>query len=160
MESHTVETPLGTLALVATGGRLSEVTWLDSRSVASPLVASEVLREAERQVRAYFEGRLTRFDLPLAPAPTPFQGRVRAALCAIPFAQTASYGRVAARIGGAPRAVGGACGRNPLPIVVPCHRVVGANGTLTGFSGGRGLDTKAALLQLEQRIATAGGRAP
>jgi methylated-DNA-[protein]-cysteine S-methyltransferase len=100
--------------------------------------AAEVLAEAIRQLDAYFAGELTEFDLALAPTGTPFQQRVWTALRAITFGDTASYSEIARRISApdAVRAVGSANGRNPLSIVVPCHRVIGANGDLTGFGGG------------------------
>lgn len=106
---------------------------------------------ATAQLAAYFAGDLTSFDLPLAPSGTPFQMRVWEALRAIPYGQTASYGQVAARIGQptASRAVGLANGRNPISIIVPCHRVIGASGSLTGYGGG--LDRKQVLLALESR---------
>ena len=106
--------------------------------------------DAVRQLDGYFAGALTAFDLPLAPQGTPFQLAVWQALRRIPYGETVSYGDLARAIGRptAVRAVGAANGRNPLPIVIPCHRVIGANGDLTGFGGG--LDTKAALLALER----------
>ena len=109
--------------------------------------------EARRQLDAYFAGDLTAFDLPLAPGGTAFQLSVWRALRAIPYGETVSYGAIARAIGrpGASRAVGAANGANPLPIVVPCHRVIGSTGKLTGFGGG--LDTKAALLALERAAA-------
>jgi methylated-DNA-[protein]-cysteine S-methyltransferase len=102
------------------------------------------------QLDAYFAGRRRDFDVRLAPEGTPFQLRVWAALCEIPYGETISYAELARRIGNpnAVRAVGAANGRNPLPIVVPCHRVVGADGSLVGFGGG--LDVKRALLDLER----------
>ena len=105
--------------------------------------------EARRQLEEYFEGTRTRFDLPLKLSGTEFQVQVLEELLRIPYGETASYGDIAKRIGRpkAVRAVGAANGRNPLPIVVPCHRVIGSHGDLTGFGGG--LDTKAALLRLE-----------
>ena len=108
-----------------------------------------LLREARDQLDAYFAGSLTAFDLPLAPAGTPFQQQVWRALCAIPYGETRTYAQVAARIGlpAACRAVGGANNRNPIAIVIPCHRVVGAGGMLTGYAGG--LDVKRYLLDLE-----------
>lgn len=110
---------------------------------------SDVLREARSQLDAYFAGTRQAFDLPLAPAGTGFQLAVWEALRAIPYGRTMSYAQIAGRIGkpSAMRAVGAANGRNPLPIVVPCHRVIGADGNLTGFGGG--LPTKRFLLQLE-----------
>ena len=109
------------------------------------------------QLGAYFSGARTEFELTLAPQGTPFQRAVWDALCAIPYGETRSYGEIAGAIGRptASRAVGAANGSNPLPIVVPCHRVIGATGKLTGFGGG--LETKAALLALERRVATGQG---
>lgn len=111
--------------------------------------------EALRQLEAYFAGELKVFDLPLAPQGTPFQMKVWRTLQTIPHGQTWSYGQLARAIGqpSASRAVGAANGRNPLPIVIPCHRVVGSNGDLTGFGGG--VEIKAALLEMEQT--TTGG---
>jgi len=107
--------------------------------------------EVERQLDEYFAGKRTAFDLPLAPSGTPFQLRVWDELTRIPWGATVTYGELAARAGhpGAARAVGAAVGRNPLSIVVPCHRVVGADGRLTGYAGGIG--RKATLLALESR---------
>jgi methylated-DNA-[protein]-cysteine S-methyltransferase len=113
------------------------------------------LQPAAQQLDEYFAGRRTRFDLPLAPRGTPFQKAVWAALVAIPFGQTASYRDVAGAIGqpAAVRAIGGANHRNPLAIVVPCHRVIGADGSLTGYGGG--LDRTRLLLALEAGVAAA-----
>jgi len=110
-----------------------------------------ILLETERQLREYFAGARTAFDLPLAPGGSDFQKKVWHALTTIPFGQTRSYLDLAKAIGSAKaaRAVGAANGKNPLSIIVPCHRVVGADGSLTGFAGG--LATKAALLALEAR---------
>jgi methylated-DNA-[protein]-cysteine S-methyltransferase len=111
--------------------------------------------EAFRQLRAYFAGELTQFDLPLRFAGTSFQCKVWTALCEIPFGEVVSYGALASRIGKptASRAVGGANGANPLPIVVPCHRVIGSDRSLTGFGGG--IEIKRFLLSHEQRFASA-----
>lgn len=108
-----------------------------------------LLREATAQMNAYFARERTDFDLPLHPAGTEFQQRVWAQLCRIPFGETISYGELARRVGNAnaSRAVGLANGRNPIAIVIPCHRVIGANGSLTGFGGG--VDVKRVLLELE-----------
>lgn len=108
-------------------------------------------REAIRQLEAYFAGELSRFDLELAPAGTPFQREVWSALRRIPYGETTSYGEIARMLGrsNAFRAVGAANGRNPIPIVIPCHRVIGSDGSLTGFGGG--LSTKSQLLALEAR---------
>jgi methylated-DNA-[protein]-cysteine S-methyltransferase len=110
-----------------------------------------VLAEAVRQLRAYFDRDLKEFDLPLAPEGSDFQLRVWEQLRGIPWGETASYGEIAHRLGmtnAASRAVGVANGRNPIPIVIPCHRVIGADGTLTGYAGG--LDRKQTLLSVEQ----------
>jgi methylated-DNA-[protein]-cysteine S-methyltransferase len=122
--------------------------------------ASEPFEDARVQLAEYFAGRRRRFDLPLAMTGTPFQRRVWRALRDIPYGQTTSYGELARRIGRSPaasRAVGMANGRNPLAVVVPCHRVIGADGTLTGFGGG--LERKRLLLELEAAtLAGASGR--
>ncbi|MFL6100549.1 MAG: methylated-DNA--[protein]-cysteine S-methyltransferase [Actinomycetales bacterium] len=110
-----------------------------------------VLRETAAQLEAYFDGERHAFDLPLGPVGTPFQEQVWAALSTIPYGETWSYGELAGAIGKSPsasRAVGLANGRNPIPVVIPCHRVIGADGTLTGFGGG--LPRKRYLLDLEQ----------
>ena len=111
-----------------------------------------VLRAAAAQLGAYFARELEEFDLPLAPVGTEFQQRVWAQLAAIGYGETASYGEIAHRLGktnAASRAVGLANGSNPIPVVIPCHRVIGANGTLTGYAGG--IERKQLLLSLEQR---------
>jgi methylated-DNA-[protein]-cysteine S-methyltransferase len=113
--------------------------------------STPVLVEAVRQLRAYFDRDLKEFDLPLRPSGTPFQLRVWDELLRIGYGETASYAEIAARLGksrSASRAVGLANGRNPIPIVIPCHRVIGANGALTGYAGG--LERKRTLLLLEQ----------
>jgi len=116
--------------------------------------------ETRKQLGAYFKGELKRFDLPLAPQGTPFQHRVWDALTRIPYGEVVSYKAIAEAIGNvkAVRAVGGANGKNPLPVVVPCHRVIGSSGALTGFGGG--LDTKARLIDLERRHSGKSGRRP
>lgn len=121
--------------------RLPQADWTES--------ARGLVGEALRQLGEYFAGRRTKFDLPLAPRGTEFQRTVWKSLQDIPYGQTISYGELAKRVGNpkASRAVGAANGSNPIPIVIPCHRVIGANGKLTGFGGG--LPTKEALLALE-----------
>lgn len=111
--------------------------------------ADPLLLEAADQLRAYFAGKLREFDLPVAPRGTPFQLSVWDAVSAIPYGSTATYAEIAAAIGhpSACRAVGAANGRNPLPLIVPCHRVIGAAGALTGYGGG--LERKRSLLDLE-----------
>ncbi|HVT92597.1 MAG TPA: methylated-DNA--[protein]-cysteine S-methyltransferase [Bryobacteraceae bacterium] len=157
--SKTMPSPVGELKLVANDEGLVAVLWEndDPRRVpfeAGALQASPrhpVLREAERQLQAYFAGKLEAFSLKLAFRGTEFQRKVWQALTTIPFGETRSYAQVAAQIGhpAAVRAVGAANGRNPISIVAPCHRVIGANGKLTGFAGG--LAAKSFLLRLEAR---------
>ena len=115
----------------------------------SAIHSAQQLIDVQRQLEQYFGGERKQFDLPLAANGTDFQRRVWQSLCAIPFGQTASYGQLAAALGNpnASRAVGLANGKNPIAIVVPCHRVIGANGTLTGYAGG--LENKRMLLELE-----------
>ena len=110
-----------------------------------------LLRRARDQLQDYFDGKRLTFDLPLAPHGSAFQKRVWAALCAIPPGETRSYADIARVIGSAPRAIGGANGANPIPIIIPCHRVVAADGSLGGYSGGDGPATKRFLLDLESR---------
>ena len=143
---HTVETPIGPLLLRADEGRLSGVAFDHPgmcRSGAAPFA------EAEAQLHAYFAGELERFELPLAPRGTAFQRSVWDALRELPYGCTTTYSELAASIGrpSACRAVGAANGRNPLPVIVPCHRVVGAAGALTGYGGG--LERKRVLLAFE-----------
>jgi methylated-DNA-[protein]-cysteine S-methyltransferase len=108
-----------------------------------------LLAEAEAQLAAYFDGRLKDFDLPLAAPGSKFQKRVWKGISAIRYGSTRSYGALAKKLRTGPRAVAGACGANPIPIVIPCHRVLGAGGRLTGYSGRGGIMTKATLLYLE-----------
>ena len=152
----TMDSPVGELTIHGDGTAVTAIEF-DTSPVAARRPEAErrtddpVLSEAVRQLSAYFAGDLKEFDLPLGPAGTPFQQRVWEKLRGIGYGQTASYGEIARSLGltghGA-RAVGLANGRNPIPIVVPCHRVVGAKGTLTGYAGG--LERKQLLLDLEQ----------
>ena len=153
--THTVvESPLGPLTLRADDGVLSGLYMTEHRHGPTlGALGEEVpdgLGAVREQLAAYFAGALTAFDLPLAARGTAFQHRVWAALRDIPYGATATYGELAAAIGRptAPRAVGLANGRNPVSIVVPCHRVIGANGALTGYGGG--LERKRHLLALER----------
>jgi methylated-DNA-[protein]-cysteine S-methyltransferase len=151
----TMKSPLGNLKIVATDKGLAAILWENDdpkRVRLSPLQESKthpVLLETESQLKSYFEGKRTEFSVKLDPRGTPFQTEVWKALSEIPFGETRSYGQIAQRIGrpSAVRAVGAANGRNPISIVVPCHRVIGASGKLTGFAGG--LDAKELLLTLE-----------
>jgi methylated-DNA-[protein]-cysteine S-methyltransferase len=148
-----IETPVGLLTLVAGDAGLRGVLW-PGESVPRDADAGDhpVLAGAERQLHEYFAGTRRVFDLPLDLIGSPFQRRAWLALATIPFATTISYGEQAHRLGvpRAARAVGAANGRNPLSIVLPCHRVIGANGALTGYGGG--LDAKRYLLDHELRV--------
>jgi methylated-DNA-[protein]-cysteine S-methyltransferase len=148
MASGIVETPIGPLGLRASESALTGVFFDGGR--VRPEGASPVLDEAARQLDAYFAGELVDFDLPLELHGTDFQRQCWLALATIPYGQTVSYGEQARRLGlgsDKARAVGAANGQNPLPIVLPCHRVIGADGSLTGFGGG--LQLKRFLLELE-----------
>lgn len=151
----TVPSPVGALTLFEHGGAITHLLWATGSRIRNgrptPLLAA-----ARQQLREYFAGRLERFHLPLAPAGTDFQRRVWDAISQIPHGETETYGALAKRLGSAARAVGAACGANPIPIIIPCHRVMGAGGRLNGYSGRGGLATKTRLLQLEGAI----GKAP
>ncbi|MGH3304831.1 MAG: methylated-DNA--[protein]-cysteine S-methyltransferase [Streptosporangiaceae bacterium] len=165
MHAHViVDSPIGPLSLVAAHGKLTGL-YLDAprsgsrrhepgdETLGPPAdPASEPFAAATEQLAAYFAAQLTEFTLPLAPAGTPFQRRVWAALAGIPYGETWSYGQLAAKIGNpaAVRAVGLANGRNPIAVVIPCHRVIGSDGSLTGYGGG--LDRKRYLLDLESGV--------
>lgn len=153
--THTViDSPLGPLTLVASDEVLSGVYMNAQRHAPGDEVFGvpdpEGFAEAARQLREYFDGERRTFDLPLAMRGTDFQRTVWSALCDIPYGETVSYGELAERIGrpGASRAVGLANGRNPISIIVPCHRVIGADGSLTGYGGG--IDRKRHLLAFER----------
>jgi methylated-DNA-[protein]-cysteine S-methyltransferase len=145
MPQLSLHTPLGPLTLSAEDDAIVAVDWGWGRDQ----TASPLLRAASEQVHAYFDRALKQFDLPLAPAGTPYRQRIWAALRNIPYGETRTYAEIAATAGGSPRAVGGANGANPLPIIIPCHRVV-ATGGIGGYSGGDGIPTKRFLLTLEQ----------
>jgi methylated-DNA-[protein]-cysteine S-methyltransferase len=144
MPSLSIPSPVGQLTIDEEDDAIVAIRWADEpASNGSPL-----LTEAARQLDAYFAGQLSHFDLPLAPAGSSFEARVWSAMQLIPYGETRSYGDLASAIGSAPRPVGRACGRNPIPIVIPCHRVL-ARGGLGGYSGQGGLATKQSLLALE-----------
>ncbi len=149
-----VESPIGPLLVTSEYGALTRVWMIEQRhQVTEPdpswVRDDEPFAEVKRQLDEYFAWERTTFDLPVAPSGTPFQREVWAALHTIPYGTTCSYGELAEQIGrpGASRAVGLANGRNPISIVIPCHRVIGSNGTLTGYGGG--LERKQWLLDLE-----------
>ena len=149
-----MESPVGRLLLAGDDDSLQSIGFPKGKMAIEPkpdwVESGRTFHEAIRQLRAYFAHELRDFDLPLAPAGTPFQFAVWKRLREIPYGETISYGELAKRVGNpnASRAVGMANGRNPLPIVVPCHRVIGSSGKLTGFGGG--LPTKEFLLEFER----------
>lgn len=146
-----LDTPVGRLRAVSDGEALVRVFWIGSGTSVPPAAPDAVSRETARQLAAYFGGKSTAFDLPIRlQGGSTFELAVWQAMRAIPWGRTWTYGELAAITGGVARAVGGACGRNPIPIIVPCHRVVGAGGRLVGFSGGAGVATKAKLLDFER----------
>lgn len=153
MQYTLMDSPIGRLLLAGDRDGLGLVSFPSGSKARSPESGWRAdpapFGAAIDQLSAYFAGDLTDFDLALAPRGTPFQLRVWQALCGIPYGETISYGELARRVGRpkAARAVGAANGANPLPIIVPCHRVIGSTGKLTGFGGG--VETKAALLALE-----------
>lgn len=159
MLSLTVPTPLGPLTLHQEAEALVALDWgppeggsTDGRRAEESSASEDetpLLVTAAQQINAYFYCGLRVFELPLAPAGTPHQRRVWRHMRTIPYGQTRSYGAFAQALESSPRAVGGACGRNPLPIIIPCHRVAAADGTLGGYSGRGGVETKRFLLELE-----------
>lgn len=153
----TINTPLGNMLLARTEHGLAGVWFEGQKHHPAPIAAAQcdddaLLRRAADQLLAYFAGDALVFDVPLDLQGTPFQRSVWTALLAIPGGETRSYGEIAKALGtaSAVRAVGGAVGRNPVSVIVPCHRVVGSDGSLTGYAGG--VDRKRALLALERRV--------
>jgi methylated-DNA-[protein]-cysteine S-methyltransferase len=150
-----LESPVGPLTLVADESGLRQIVFTNAHRAGATNPSwrkdDEPLREVIHQLQAYFAGELQEFTQSLAPQGTPFQLEVWERLCKIPYGETISYGELARRIGNpkACRAVGLANGSNPIPIIIPCHRVIGSNGKLTGYGGG--LPIKEKLLALEQR---------
>jgi len=140
---RSVPSPVGALTVTETGGAIARVSWGTGFSDETRL-----LRKAAAQIEAYFAGTRQSFDLPLAPTGSAFQRAVCDAMCAIPFGETRTYGEIAAELDASAQAVGNACGANPIPILIPCHRVLGA-ASLGGFSGAGGIETKVALLRHE-----------
>jgi methylated-DNA-[protein]-cysteine S-methyltransferase len=151
-----LHTPVGDLTVSEEAGRIVAVDWGWGRDQSE----TPVLLRARDALHAYFDGEPVTFDLPLAPEGTAYRQRVWAALRRIPLGEVRTYAEIAREAGGGPRSVGGANASNPIPILIPCHRVV-ATGGLGGYSGGDGLDTKRALLELEARtLERAGGSLP
>lgn len=151
MFQTSIDTPIGRLAILADDATLTAIRVGAPAGDADDLARSAVLRAAADQLNAYFSNDLKQFDLPLAPLSSPRGAAHRAAITAIDHGAVASYGEIARRIGSGPRAVGQACRRNPFPIVVPCHRVIGAADAIGHYSAGEGVATKRWLLRHENR---------
>ena len=149
MPHSSLHSPIGDITLFEEDGALVSVDWgwVDEQH------QTPLLREARRQLNEYFDGKRRNFDLPVVLSGTDYQKRVWQALAAIPFGETRTYAQIAAQVGGSPRSVGQANGRNPLPLVIPCHRVVAAHG-LGGYSGADGTETKSWLLAREAERAS------
>lgn len=157
--TRSIDSPLGAITLVGDGERLRGVYMVDHKRAPALDTATEddaAHADAARQLNEWFDGRRTEFDLSLDARGSAFQSEVWGALRSIPYGETMTYGELATKLGrpGAARAIGHAVARNPIGIIVPCHRVVGANGVLTGFAAG--LDRKRWLLEHERTVATAG----
>jgi methylated-DNA-[protein]-cysteine S-methyltransferase len=151
MPCLTIPSPLGPITLAERNEHLTSLDWRGSTEHDE----TPLLREARRQLAAYFARRLRDFDLPIALDGTAFRQRVWAAMQAIPYGETRSYGEIAMELGSAPRAVGGACGKNPVAIIVPCHRILASGRQIGGYSGGAGIATKRSLLALEGAVCAA-----
>lgn len=145
MSYLTCSSPLGQLTLFEEDGAIISLDW----GAVEGGEETPLLKEAVRQLEAYFDGDLKDFDLTLRPAGTAFQKKIWKALETIPYGETLTYGQLASRIDSGPRAIGGACGRNPIPVIIPCHRILASGGKMGGYSGEGGLDTKTFLLRLE-----------
>lgn len=145
MPQLSFHSPVGDITLSEEDGAIVSVDWGWAKSNQP----TALLRKAKDQMDRYFDRALTAFDLPLNPAGSPFQKKVWTAMGKIPYGRTRTYGDLAKALNSSAQAVGGACGANHIPIIIPCHRVLAAGGRLGGYSGDGGLDTKAALLKLE-----------
>lgn len=150
-----LHSPVGDLTISEEDGAIVAIDWGWGRDQTE----TPVLREGRRQLQQYFDGERRDFDLKLAPRGSPYRLRVWQALCSIPSGAARTYADIARSAGGSPRSVGGANGANPIPIVIPCHRVVATTG-IGGYSGGDGLATKRHLLDLESRTPATAPRAP
>ncbi|MBL4750137.1 MAG: methylated-DNA--[protein]-cysteine S-methyltransferase [Amylibacter sp.] len=144
MNIASLHNKFGWFSLVEEDGRITQLLWEDRTKG----FRSDVLKEGLNQLEAYFAGRLTKFDLPLAPAGTEFQKQAYCIMQDIPFGDVLTYGAMAKKLGVAAQPVGQACGSNPIPVIIPCHRIVGT-GHLGGFSGKGGVETKVQLLRHE-----------
>lgn len=144
MPAIAVDSPIGRLGIAERGGAVTRITW----SLPAQDEPTSLLAEAARQLAAYFAGELTRFDVPLDPGGNDLERQVFDAMRAIPYGETRTYGDIARDLGTYGQPVGQACGANPIPVIIPCHRVLSVSG-LGGYSGQGGIETKIALLKLE-----------
>ena len=149
MPALTIPSPVGALTITEEGSYLTRLSWRQTPARDD----TPLLREARSQLAGFFTGTLKIFDLPLAPSGSEFHRRVWESLSKIQFGQTLTYAELATKLDTAPRAIGGACARNPIPILIPCHRIIGTNAAEGGYSGGDGLETKAYLLEFEREHA-------
>lgn len=147
METLDISSPIGVLRLTSDGTAITRLDWV--RTAKSSRSNDPVLKKAAQQLDEYFKGKRRTFDLPLKPQGTDFQKSVWRMMQKIPTGKTRSYGEVAANLNSGARAVGTACGKNPIPVIIPCHRILGANGAMGGYSGQGGITTKQKLLALE-----------
>ena len=145
-EACILGSPVGRIRVTETDGAITELSWTDAAAMPP---SSQILRNAADQLTKYFAGRLTVFALPLAPTGTEHQKKVWTAMTEIPSGALRTYGDLAKTIGSGAQAVGTACGKNPIPIIVPCHRIIAAGGGIGGYSGRDGVATKQILLALE-----------
>jgi len=143
-----IPSPLGALEIVTANDAITALNWTDDDRI-SHAPNLPLLQAASRQLSAYFDDPKQTFDLPLAPEGEPFEQAVWREMLSIPSGMTCTYGDIAKTLAKPAQAVGGACGRNPIPVIIPCHRVVGAGDRLTGYSGKGGVETKRWLLQHE-----------
>ncbi|SLN41551.1 Methylated-DNA--protein-cysteine methyltransferase [Roseovarius litorisediminis] len=148
MPAARLDTPLGLMTVVAQGGTIRRLSWEKGAACNTTESTTPELDEALRQLRAYFDGRLGRFDLPLYVEGSDFQRAVCDAMLAIRLGDTRTYGDLAADLNASAQAVGNACGGNPIPVIIPCHRILGAS-SLGGFSGNGGVESKVWLLRHE-----------
>ncbi|MGE0420817.1 MAG: methylated-DNA--[protein]-cysteine S-methyltransferase [Reyranellaceae bacterium] len=150
-----LDTPIGRLSVDADGGAVTKVRWI-APDVGDPLApdGDPVVEEARRQLQAYFDRKLTMFDLPLLPKGTEAEKQIWQVMCKIPYGQTMTYGEMTVAVGRDPRQgdardIGKACSANPIPVIIPCHRVMAAGGRMGGYSGRGGTETKRKLLAFE-----------
>jgi methylated-DNA-[protein]-cysteine S-methyltransferase len=149
MSTLIINSPVGALLLCSDGQAITQLSWLDKKAPRPTDDPDPVCRLAATELQAYFAGSLRNFTISVSLGGSKLQRGVWNAMVKIPFGAVLTYGDVAHALGAGPQAVGAACGQNPVPIIVPCHRIVGGGGKLTGFSGGNGVETKAFLLDLE-----------